>query len=218
MSLNGSDRDRLGASLLPAALAELDPYLALRSYLPRRGGLFGSGFRQFMAARAASPAPAAFNPIQAVQPPPSALGAIGTRGPDANYQLAALSSPSGWPIPVPGCARSHGQPPVAPPPAPPRPPVADDPWTYDPDISRRNGGGWGTSPSGDDHKQCEIQLRNDGRICGRQPDDETKAICRASATKRYAHCLRTDEVGNPALDTRKRLQGEPPIRRWKKPR
>jgi hypothetical protein len=98
--------------------------------------------------------------------------------------------------------------------------VVDDPWTYYPDISRRDGGEWGTSPSrsGDDRKQCDIQLRNDGRICGRQPDDEAKAICRASATRRYSHCGVTGEVGEPALDTAKRLQGDPPIRRWRKPR
>jgi len=223
MSLNGSDRDRFGASLSPSALAELRRYLTFQRYLPKNGGLFGSGWARFMADRATSPpASTSADPLQGVvQQTPLSLHGAGV-GPGPGYQLAATSSPTRWPIAVPGCASCHGpsQGPVAPPTAPPRPPVVDDPWTYYPDISRRDGGGWGTSPSrsGDDRPQCEIQLRNDGRICGRQPDDDGKAICRASATKRYSHCLDTGEVGHPALDDYRRLQGEPPIRRPRKPR
>jgi hypothetical protein len=55
MSLNGSDRDRFDADLSPSAFAELSRYLTLRSFLPKSGGLFGSGWAQFMADRAASP-------------------------------------------------------------------------------------------------------------------------------------------------------------------
>jgi hypothetical protein len=224
MSPNGSDRDRMGATFSPPALAELSRYLTLQSYLPKNGGLFGSGWAQFMADRAASPPVSTpTDQQQGVQPTPSSVPAVGAAPrPNSSYQLAALSSPSRSPIPVPGCASCHGpsQSPVTPSSAPPFPPGADDPWTFYPNISRRDGRGWGTSPSrsGDDHPQCEIQLRSDGSICGSQPDDEGKAICRASATKRYSHCLYTGEVGNPALDTYKRLQGEPPIRRWRKPR
>lgn len=163
MSLNGSDRDRLRATFSPSALAELSRYLTLQSYLRKNGGgLFGSGWAQFMAGRTAPRAPTAANPLQAVPQPSRTFRALGAnRIPSSSYQLAALSSSSRLPIPVPGCASCHGprQPPVTPPSAPPRPPRVDDPWTYFPDISRRNGGGWGTSPSrsGDDHKQCEIQ-------------------------------------------------------------
>jgi mono/diheme cytochrome c family protein len=229
MSLNGSDRGRLGASLSPSALAELSRYLALQSYLPKNGGLFGSGWAQFMAGRAAPQASAAANPLQAVRQPPSALRAISTnRASSSSYRPAALSLPSRLPIPVPGCASCHGprQPPVTPPSAPPRPPGADDPWTYYPDISRRDGGGWGTSPSrsGDDHPQCEIQERRDNTICKRQvspdPDDtpRVRAVCHASRMDRYEHCLKTGEIRYPQLQTTKVQQGEPPIPRWRKPR
>jgi len=229
MSLNGSDRDRLRATLSPSALAELSRYLTQQSYVPKSRGLFGSGWRQFMASRTAALAPATANPLQPVQQSPPALRAISTsRVPSSSYQLAALSLPSRLPIPVPGCASCHGprQPPVSPPSASPLPPRVDDPWTYYPDISRRDGGGWGTSPSrsGDDRKQCEIQEKRDNEICKRQvspdPDDtpRVRAVCHASKMDRYKHCLRTGEVATPKLQTTKVQQGEPPIRRRRKPR
>ena len=59
----------------------------------------------------------------------------------------------------------------------------------------------------DDRKQCEIQDRNDRRICGRQPYPEDKAICHASASVRWKNCLRTGHVGDPPLDTAKRMRG-----------
>jgi hypothetical protein len=228
MSLNGSDRDRFGASLSPSDLDQISRYLTLQSYLPKNGGLIGSGWAQFMADRAASPpvsTPA--NPLQGVQQTPLSLGVVST-DPGPSYQLAAVGSPSRWPIPVPGCASCHGprQPPVTPPPAPPVPPGADVPWMYYPDISRRDGGGWGTSPSrsGDDRKQCEIQEGRDNAICKRQvsPDPEdtprVRAVCQASRMDRYAHCLKTGEIRYPQLQTSKVQQGEPPIPRWRKPR
>ena len=214
MNPNGSDRQRVGARLSPSALAELNRRLALQSYLPKSGGLFGSGWAQFLAERAGSAGPlVGANPVQAAQlrQAPAALRAI-----RAGQVPIAAPAPSRWPIPVPGCASCHGprQPPT-PPPSLPRPP-ADDPWTYYPDISRRSGSGWGTSPerSGDDRKQCEIQQRRDTEICGRQPQD-VRRPCRASAMERYQLCLRTGRVDDPALDTAKRLDGEPPIRRWR---
>lgn len=139
MSLNGSDRDRLGAGLSPTAFAELNRYLTLQPYLPKTGGLFGSGWARFMADRAAaSPVSTPADLQQGIQQTPLSLRALGAEpGSNSSYQLAALSSPSRWPIPVPGCASCHGpsQPPVTPPAAPPR--------------------GWGTSSSrsGDDRKQ-----------------------------------------------------------------
>lgn len=230
MSLDGSDRDRFGASLSPSALAELSRYLTLQRYLPKNGGLFGSGWARFMADRATTPPvsmPA--DPLRGLQQTPVALrAAVAAPGPSSSYQLAAASSPSRWPIPVPGCASCHGpsQPPIPPPTAPPRPPVVDDPWTYYPEISRRDGGGWGTSPSrsGDDRKQCDIQERRDNTICKRQvspiPEDtpRARAVCHASKMDRYEHCLATGEIRYPQLQTTKVQQGEPPIQRQRKPR
>ncbi len=229
MSLGGSDRDRFDANLSPSALADLSRLLTLQSYLPKDGGLFGSGWAQFMADRSAASLPVSTPavPQLGVQRAQLSAHAVGADpGPNSSYQVAALSSPSTWPIPVPGCANCHGpsQPPVTPSTAPPRPPFVDDPWTYYPEISRRNGGGWGTSTSGDDHKQCEIQERRDNAICKRQvsPDPketpEVRAICQASRMDRYAHCLDTKgEIGFPQLMTYKAQKGEPPIQRWRKP-
>ncbi len=59
----------------------------------------------------------------------------------------------------------------------------------------------------DDRKQCEIQDRNDRRICGRQSFPQDKAICHASASVRWKNCLRTGDIGDPPLDTVKRLRG-----------
>lgn len=228
MNLNGSDRDRAGARRSPSALAELSRLLTLQSYLPKNGGLIGSGWAQFMAERARpGPALAAGNlppALQLQQARP--VGAISSGG-GSGRQLAAASPPSWWTIPVPGCASCHGprQPPAPPTSAPPRPPI-DDPWTYYPEISGRNGRGWGTSPSrsGDDKPHCEMQMRKDGAICSRQrsPDpndtERVKAVCRDSVMKRYKHCLATDELRFPALATYKHQIGEPPMRRPSKQR
>lgn len=75
----------------------------------------------------------------------------------------------------------------------------------------------GATPSGprnEGRKDCELQERNDRRICGRQPTAQDQAICHASASKRRANCNRPDgTIGDPALDTAKRLRGNPPLRR-----
>ena len=69
----------------------------------------------------------------------------------------------------------------------------------------------GSSPSGPrdgGRKECELQDRNDRRICGRQPTPQDQAICHASASERRAYCDRPDgTIGHPALDTAKRLRG-----------
>lgn len=229
MTLDGSGRDLSGANLSPSDLANLSRYLTFRRYLPKNGGLFGSGWARFMADRSAAPSVATpADPQQSVQQAPLDFPAAGAEPvSNSGYQLAALS-PGAWPIPVPGCANCHwpSQPPAPPPTAPPRPPVVDDPWTYYPEISRRNGGGWGTSPSnsGDDRKQCDIQERRDNAICNRQvspiPEDtpRVRAVCHRSQADRYAHCLYTGEIRFPQLQTTKVQQGEPPIKRWRNPR
>lgn len=213
MDLYGSERARVRARFSPAALAEINRRAALQSSPPRAGGLIGSGWAQFMANRAAPreiPGGGASARAAQLQSPPTALRAAVNR-------IPIEAPPTGrWSIPVPGCASCHGpREPPTPPPSRPRPQI-DDPWTYYPDISRRSGGGWGRSAerSGDDRKQCEIQQRRDTEICGRQPQD-VRRPCRASAMERYQLCLRTGRVNDPALDTAKRLDGEPPIRRWK---
>jgi hypothetical protein len=60
---------------------------------------------------------------------------------------------------------------------------------------------------GSDRKQCEIQAQSDDRICGSQPRPKDIAICRASASRRRAHCQRSGEVGFPSLDTAGRIGG-----------
>ena len=223
MSLDGSDRGRFAGSLSRSDLAEISRNAILQRYLPKNGGLFGSGWARFLADRAVAPP----DPQQTIQPRFLSVRAPGADpAPDPGDQLAALSLPSRWPIPVAGCANCHGpnQPPVTPP--PPHPPVVDDPWTYYPDVSRRDGGAWGTSPSrsGDDRKQCDIQEGKDNATCKRQvspdPDDtpRVRAVCHASRMDRYEHCLYTGEVGIPQLKTTKAQRGEPPIQRWRKPR
>lgn len=225
MNLNGSDRDRAGVRRSPSALAELSRLLTLQSYLPKNGGLIGSGWAQFMAERARPGSALAGGnlPVALQLQQARPVGAIGPGG-GSGRQLAATSSPSRWTIPAPGCASCHGprQPPLPPTSAPP----VDDPWTYYPEISRRNGGGWGTSPSrsGDDKRHCEIQESRDNAICRRQvaedPDDteRVRAVCHASKMKRYKHCLATDQLDEPDLDTYWRQIGEPPIKRWRRPR
>jgi len=75
MSLNRAAPGRLGVSLSPSDLTALSRYLTFQSFLPKNGGLFGSGWAQFMADRAvprfappdptgASPSAAAYQPLQ----------------------------------------------------------------------------------------------------------------------------------------------------------
>jgi hypothetical protein len=105
--------------------------------------------------------------------------------------------------PLWNCAGCHG--PGAAPPLPP--PFGPFPWPIGPFPFR------GTPPrsSGDrdEHpKQCDQQLARDTEICGRERKPDDRAICRASASERLAHCLSHDgEVGQPPLDTTRRLRG-----------
>jgi hypothetical protein len=104
------------------------------------------------------------------------------------------------------------------------PPLSPNPWLPPPfgklplpdslPMFRDLPGATPSGPRNEGRKECELQERNDRRICGRQPTPEYKAICHASASERRAHCdLRDGTIGHPALDTAKRLRGNPRLRR-----
>jgi hypothetical protein len=107
------------------------------------------------------------------------------------------------------CATCHGRvPPPRLPPLPLPPPFGPFPWPIGPFPSFRDIPVARPERPDRDRKQCEMQYQNDGRICAGQPKPQDVAICRASASKRLAHCNANDgEVGTPALDTAKRLRG-----------
>lgn len=104
------------------------------------------------------------------------------------------------------------------------PPLSPNPWLPPPvgtfplppgilPSFRRGSSGGGSSPDGS-KKECAIQERRDRGICGRQPMEVDRALCHASATRRRSYCdLPDGTIGHPALDTAKRLRGEPPLRR-----
>lgn len=128
---------------------------------------------------------------------------------DGSYQLAAATSPSFWDYWSPqGCASCHGYTPGTLPPIggqSPRPP------TYSP----RSGGGAGSGGSSGQprqrYPQCEMQERQDRRICAQQPNERAKAVCNASATDRRSWCDNHEgEIGTPDLKTAYRKDG----RRW----
>ena len=58
-----------------------------------------------------------------------------------------------------------------------------------------------STPPEPDRKQCEQQLQSDTDICGQQPNNASKGICREDAMKRYAHCRKTGAVNEPYLFT-----------------
>ena len=58
-----------------------------------------------------------------------------------------------------------------------------------------------SKPPERDRKQCEIQDQRDRQTCGLQPNSAAKRGCHESASARYAHCLKTGEVGWPSLFT-----------------
>lgn len=67
-----------------------------------------------------------------------------------------------------------------------------------------------SKPPERDRKQCEIQLQRDSDTCNSQPNNASKAVCNETKMKRYSHCLRTGEVGEPDLFTIPRM----PPRSW----
>lgn len=64
-----------------------------------------------------------------------------------------------------------------------------------------------STPPERDRKQCEIQLQRDTETCNQQPNNAAKAVCHGTASKRYAHCGLTGEVGEPDLFTIPRMPG-----------
>ena len=58
-----------------------------------------------------------------------------------------------------------------------------------------------SKPPERDRKQCEMQDQRDREACGLQPNSAAKRGCHESASARYAHCLKTGEVGWPNLFT-----------------
>jgi len=113
------------------------------------------------------------------------------------YQLAAAFHSAAAPGIV-NCPTCHGR---IPSPLPfPFPFLPGGPFFRD-TPSPPSGGG--SQPDRRDKKECDLQYDSDSQICGRLPSARDIAICRATASERYAHCLRPDgTIGFPHLETR----------------
>ena len=114
----------------------------------------------------------------------------------SQFQLAAASQPASAPGIV-NCPTCHGR----------VPPLLPFPFPYLPggpffrDTPSTPSGG-GSQPDRRDKKECEQQLESDSQICGRLRWPEDIAICRGTASDRYAYCRRPDGViGFPRLET-----------------
>ena len=112
------------------------------------------------------------------------------------FQLTAASQPAAAPG-IANCPTCHGRvPPLLPFPFPFLP---GGPFFRD-TPSMRSGGG--SQPDRRDKKECEQQLDSDSQICGRLRWPEDIAICRGTASDRYAYCRRPDgTIGFPRLET-----------------
>lgn len=124
----------------------------------------------------------------------------------------ASSNPRGAPAPVAapsrgfwnywspqGCASCHGYTPGTLPPLGGQSPL---PPTYSPRSGGANGQG-GSRPHRDDREECHQQYASDSQICARLRSPRDIAICRDTASKRYANCLPIDgRLDFPALETR----------------
>ena len=123
----------------------------------------------------------------------------GVEARDSYVQLAA-TSPGFWDYWSPrGCANCHGYTPGTLPPVGGQSP-------FPPGYSPRAGGGsgqGGSRPERRDKKECDLQYDSDSQICGRLPSPRDVAICKGTASERYAHCLRPDgTIGFPRLETK----------------
>lgn len=91
------------------------------------------------------------------------------------------------------CVTCHGR---TVPPSPMRPWPT---WPIRPSRRDATSASSGEPPKGSP-KQCEIQHQNDTEICGRQPNNVARVMCRESAMERYAYCIKSKgEVGHPRL-------------------
>lgn len=98
-----------------------------------------------------------------------------------------------------GCANCHGHTPDALPPVGGQSPLPPD---YSPRVGSGSGQG-GSRPERRDKMECEQQLESDTQICGRLPRRDDIAICRKTASERYAYCRKPDgAIGFPHLETR----------------
>ena len=113
------------------------------------------------------------------------------------FQLAAASRPATAPGFV-NCPTCHGRvPPLLPFPFPFLP---GGPLFRDTPSTPSSGG---SQPDRGDKKECDQQYDSDGQICGRLRSPSDIAICRETASKRYAHCLTPDgTIGFPQLETK----------------
>jgi hypothetical protein len=218
MSLNGAAPGRLGVRLSPSDLTALSRYLTLQSYLPKDGGLFGSGWAQFMADRAMSPS--ATNPdvdagaaasAAAYRTLQSSTGIPDPEMPDigGRYELAAASPRGLWDYWSPqGCANCHGYTPGTPSPIGGQSPF---PPNFSPYArgTGSSGGGGSSQPERPERPQCEMQERRDRGLCAQQPTEKAKAVCNATATDRRVRCDETGDLDEPPLFRARRKNGRP---------
>ena len=126
----------------------------------------------------------------------SARSPVGDSG---SYQLASAAFPPWGRLPILGCANCHDPQSGALRPSGPTP----TPPIYSPRSGGTRGYGGGPEPDRGDKKECEQQLETDSQICGRLPRLQDIAICRGTASDRYAYCRRPDgTIGFPHLETK----------------
>lgn len=99
-----------------------------------------------------------------------------------------------------GCASCHGYTPGTLPPLGGQLPL---PPTYSPRSGGASGGQGGSRPHRGDKEECHQQYASDSQICGNLRSPSDIAICRDTASKRYANCLPIDgRLNFPSLETR----------------
>lgn len=138
----------------------------------------------------------------------------------ATHDAGAVAPQSTWSGPrkpratIDDCVGCHGRLPSPPHIPGMLPPFGELPLPGGFPVFRNLPGATPSGPRNEGRKECELQDRNDRRICGRQPTAEDRARCHASASERRANCDRPGgTIGDPALDTANRLRGNPPLRR-----
>lgn len=120
--------------------------------------------------------------------------------PGAHAVQMAATAPGFWDHWSPrSCANCHGYTPGTLPPVGGQSP-------FPPSYSPRSGGAGGrggSQPDRGDKKECDLQHESDSQVCGRLRAPNDVAICRQSASERYAHCLKPNgTIGFPDLETR----------------